>query len=178
MNTETMAGTHSQDAAEARMVALHAAHARPLLSFLLNLCNGERHAAEDLLQETMIRAWRNLDTVPTEHENARRWLFTVARRVAIDAVRMRKARPAETGSLDMSRLPIGDDTTETVVAADTLRRAVDGLSDAHRTILAELYIEGRSTKETATRLGVPVGTVKSRAHYALRTLKDALLRVT
>ena len=82
--------------AQERLSELYADHSRPLLNFLLRLTNGERTAAEDLLQETMIRAWRHLETVPTEPENIRRWLFTVARRVTIDAVRMRQARPAET----------------------------------------------------------------------------------
>jgi RNA polymerase sigma-70 factor (ECF subfamily) len=161
--------------AAARMAQLHAEHSGPLLNFLLGLTNGERHAAEDLLQETMIRAWRYLDRVPEDHEGSRRWLFTVARRVTIDAVRMRQVRPAETNLLDLTRMPTADDTTDTVVAADSLRRAVGSLSDAHRTILSELYFRGRSARETATRLGVPVGTVKSRAHYALRTLRDALV---
>jgi len=158
------------------MDALHAEHSRPLLNFLSGL-TGERHAAEDLLQETMIRAWRHLDSVPLESENARRWLFTVARRVAIDAVRMRRARPAETSVLDLTRIATVDDTPETVLAIHALRAAVDGLSQAHRRILSELYFEGRSTRETANRLGVPVGTVKSRAHYALRTLRDAVVGV-
>lgn len=156
------------------MVALHAQHTGPLLGFLTGLTNGERHAAEDLLQETMIRAWRNLDNVPAESENARRWLFTVARRVAIDAVRMRQARPAETTNLDLARLPTNDDVPDTVVASDTLRRAAADLSDVHRVILSELYFEGHSIQETARRLDVPVGTVKSRAHYALRAIRNAL----
>nr|WP_296073463.1 sigma-70 family RNA polymerase sigma factor [uncultured Actinoplanes sp.] len=161
--------------AAVRLAELHAEHSTALLNFLLGLTNGERHAAEDLLQETMIRAWRYLDRVPGDPEGARRWLFTVARRVTIDAVRMRQVRPAETNLLDLSRMPTTDDTTDTVVAADSLRRAVDTLSDAHRTILSELYFRGASARETANRLGVPVGTVKSRAHYALRLLRDALV---
>ncbi|WP_240670168.1 sigma-70 family RNA polymerase sigma factor [Actinoplanes solisilvae] len=175
MNTELLAPSPTAVTSEVRMSRLHAEHSRPLLNFLIGLTGGERHAAEDLLQETMIRAWRHLDSVPEESENARRWLFTVARRVAIDAVRMRKARPAETSVLDLSRIPAADDTPDTVLAIDALRRAVGSLSQAHRRILSELYFEGHSTRETATLLGVPVGTVKSRAHYALQTLRDAVV---
>lgn len=168
------AGPAATATTEARVNALHAQHAKPLLNYLLSLTNGDRHAAEDLLQETMIRAWRNLGSVPAETENARRWLFTVARRVAMDAVRRRQARPAETTALDLSRIPGNDDTPDSVMAADTLRRAANSLSDAHRAILAALYFEGRSIQETARRLGVPTGTVKSRAHYALQKLRDGL----
>ncbi len=161
--------------AQERLSELYADHSRPLLNFLLRLTNGERTAAEDLLQETMIRAWRHLETVPTEPENIRRWLFTVAWRVTIDAVRMRQARPAETPLLDFTRVLTVEDPTGTVLAVDALRQAVRDLSPAHRAILSELYFAGRSTQETADKLGVPVGTVKSRAHYALRTLRGALL---
>jgi len=159
------------------MAALHAEHSRPLFHFLLGLTNGERYTAEDLLQETMLRAWRHLESIPTEHEGARRWLFTVARRITIDAVRMRRARPVETTMLDVTWMPTTEDGPESVIAAEALRRAVHDLSDAHRAILSELYVEGRSTQETAVRLGVPIGTVKSRAHYAIRTLRDALFLV-
>jgi RNA polymerase sigma-70 factor (ECF subfamily) len=160
---------------EARMAALHSAHSATLLNFLHAL-TGERHTAEDLLQETMLRTWRNIETVPHEYENARRWLFKVARRVTIDAFRMRQRRPIETHLLDyyVSQFSIADDTTESVVAVDSLRRAVHDLSEPQKTVIAELYFEGRSTLETADRLGVPIGTVKSRAHYALRTLREAV----
>ncbi len=161
--------------AERRLSTLHAEHSRPLLSYLIGLTNGERPAAEDLLQETMIRAWKSLAAVPAEHENARRWLFTVARNVAIDAIRMRRVRPSETPLLDFTRLLTTADSTEMVLAVDTLRSAIGGLSPAHRAILCELYFRGRTTVETADRLGVPVGTVKSRAHYALHIVRRALL---
>ncbi|WP_436535269.1 sigma-70 family RNA polymerase sigma factor [Actinoplanes sp. HUAS TT8] len=161
--------------AERRLSALHAEYSRPLLSYLIGLTGGERPAAEDLLQETMIRAWKSLAAVPDEREHARRWLFTVARNVAIDAIRMRRVRPAETPLLDFTRRLITADSTEMVLAVDTLLTAFGGLSPAHRTILAELYFQGRTTVETANRLGVPVGTVKSRAHYALHILRRALL---
>jgi RNA polymerase sigma-70 factor (ECF subfamily) len=161
--------------AAARLAALHSDHSSTLLNFLHAL-TGERHTAEDLLQETMIRTWRSIDTVPHEYENARRWLFKVARRVTIDAFRMRRSRPIETQMLDyyISQFSVTDDTTETVVAMDSLRRAVHDLSESHRVVISELYFHGRSTHETADRLGVPVGTVKSRAHYALRTLREAV----
>src|ERR1700754_5364616 len=84
---------------EARLAALHSDHSSTLLNFLHAL-TGERHTAEDLLQETMIRTWRSIDTVPHEYENARRWLFKVARRVANDAFRLRQSRPIEMQMLD------------------------------------------------------------------------------
>jgi RNA polymerase sigma-70 factor (ECF subfamily) len=156
------------------MVELHAEHRTALLRFLTGLTGGETYAAEDLLQETMIRAWRSLDSVPTDRLGSRRWLLTVARRVAIDSARRRQARPAETGPADTERLASSDDTIAAVVLADSWRNAVHRLSDMHRTIVSELYFRGRSLDETAESLGIPLGTVKSRAHYAVRSLRKAV----
>ncbi|WP_244200517.1 sigma-70 family RNA polymerase sigma factor [Micromonospora arborensis] len=164
----------AKPAASARMQALHADHAEPLSRFLLRLTWGERHLAEDLLQDTMLQAWRHLDRLPTEPEAVRRWLFTVARRIAIDAARARQARPTEVGIADITQLPEGADTAEGVVAAQTVRRALPKLTPAHRAVLIELYFLGRSTDEAAARLGIPEGTVKSRAFYALRALRAAI----
>ncbi|MEU5565279.1 MULTISPECIES: sigma-70 family RNA polymerase sigma factor [Micromonospora] len=158
------------------MREVHAEHAEPLYRFLLRLSWGERQLAEDLLQETMLQAWRHLDRLPDSSESVRRWLFIVARRIAIDAARARQARPTEVGLSDLTRLPASGDVTEDVVAVQTVRRALPKLTPAHRAVLIELYYRGRSTDEAAARLGIPEGTVKSRAHYALRALRAAIGR--
>jgi RNA polymerase sigma-70 factor, ECF subfamily len=156
------------------MGELHAQHAETLFRFLLRVTWGEQQLAEDLLQETMLQAWRHLDRLPTETESVRRWLFVVARRVAIDAARARRARPTEVGAVDLTRIPERGDLTERVVAAQTVRRALPKLTPAHRSVLFELYFLGCTTDEAASRLGLPEGTVKSRAYYALRALRAAI----
>jgi RNA polymerase sigma-70 factor (ECF subfamily) len=161
-------------AAEERMTALHDENAPALMRFLLGMTRGERPAAEDLLQETMLRAWRHLDTLPPHEESTRRWLFTVARRIAIDAARSRQRRASEISLRDVSRLAVSEDTSEAALAAYAIRHAFRSLSDAHRRVLAELYVQGGSVDDIADRLGVPAGTVKSRAHYALRSLRMSL----
>jgi RNA polymerase sigma-70 factor (ECF subfamily) len=130
--------------------------------------------AEDLLQETMLQAWRKLDHLPTEAESVRRWLFTVARRIAIDASRARRARPTEVGVSDISQLPSTDDPIDRIITAETVRQALPKLTPAHREILSELHYFGRSTQEAAVQLGIPERTVKSRAYYALRALRAAI----
>ncbi|MEV6631680.1 sigma-70 family RNA polymerase sigma factor [Actinoplanes sp. NPDC051470] len=160
--------------AEARMTALHDEHAPALLRFLLRLNRGERPAAEDMLQETMLRAWRHLDSLPAERDDARRWLFTVARRIAIDTVRRRQTRPVEIGLIDLTWVPDRVDSIETADAAEAIGRAFRALTPTHRTVLTEVYVRGIGLDEVAERLGVPVGTVKSRAHYAMRSLRLAL----
>ncbi|MFC0505392.1 sigma-70 family RNA polymerase sigma factor [Micromonospora costi] len=157
-----------------RMTALHGDHARAVLRLLLVLTHHQRQTAEDLLQETMLRAWRHLDSVPAEPDAARRWLVAVARRLVIDGVRLRRGRPAEVHLVDMTWIPGGEDTTGSALASHAIRRALGRLSPAQRRLLTEVYLVGRSAEEVAGRLGVPIGTVKSRTHYALRALRTGL----
>lgn len=161
--------------AECQMLEIHRNNGGQLLHFLRSLVStGASHTAEDLVQETMLRAWRSLDTVPLEPESQRRWLFTVARRLAIDAYRKRQSRPVEVNLFDIEPAARGGESAETVIATLTLRDAVNALSPAHRSVLLELYVKGHTLDETASILGVPVGTVKSRAHYAMQQLRNAL----
>jgi RNA polymerase sigma-70 factor, ECF subfamily len=162
--------------AEERMRNIHRNNGSALLYFLRGFVSpGVGHTAEDLLQETMLRAWRKLDTVPTEPESQRRWLFAVARRLAIDAHRKRQARPTEVSLLDTEPAGFGCEAANTAIATVTMRRAIGRLSSDHRSVLTELYVKGHTLDETAARLRVPVGTVKSRAHYATQYLRKALI---
>lgn len=158
------------------MRELHRENGSALLNFLRRLTPpGSPSTAEDLVQETMLRAWRNLDQMPEGLEPQRRWLFTVARRLAIDAHRKRQTRPMEVGLAETDLTPSTHPSAETAIASLTLRDAVGELGPAHRSVLLELYVHGHSIVEVADRLGLPVGTVKSRAHYGVRHLRDALM---
>ncbi|WP_327037659.1 sigma-70 family RNA polymerase sigma factor [Micromonospora maris] len=169
-------GTESPaPSAEICIQEIHRNNGRALLRFLRSLVSSDSaHTAEDLVQETMLRAWRSLDAVPIEPESQRRWLFTVARRLAIDAYRKRQSRPAEISLVDTEPVGVGSEAAETVIAKLTLQQAIAGLSPAHRSVLVELHVKGNSLEQAAARLGVPVGTVKSRAHYAMKFLREAL----
>ena len=158
---------------EIRMNAMYAEHAGPLLRYLLGLTGGERYAAEDLLQETMLRAWRHIDKTPDGSDGLRRWLFTVARHAAVDSYRRRQFRPEEVELSDGAELVSGDDPVGTVVAADSFRQALAGLTPSQRAIVRDLYLHGRPADQVAELHGIPVGTVKSRAHYALRAIREA-----
>ena len=163
--------SQERQAAQERMRALYEAHAKALYRFLLRLTFGERQAAEDLLQETFLRAWRHLDGLNADVNTLRPWLFTVARRISIDSSRARLARPPESSALDMGALPAGDDAIERLVVAETVRQALSCLSPEHRGVIVEIYYHGRSAGETAALLGIPEGTVKSRTYHALRRLR-------
>jgi RNA polymerase sigma-70 factor (ECF subfamily) len=97
----------------------------------------------------------------------------VAKRVHIDAVRARRARPAEVGVIDVARMASPDDDVERMLTVRTVRHALMSLSPEHREVLVEVYYRERSVKEAAEVLGIPVGTVKSRTYYALRALRLA-----
>src|SRR5258705_11724326 len=84
--TVTRSGVPSADA-ECRMREVYEKSAEAVFRFLLRLTFGQRQLAEDLLQETYLRAWRKLDQLPADPASAVPWLFTVARHVAIDAAR-------------------------------------------------------------------------------------------
>ncbi|MFF1837657.1 sigma-70 family RNA polymerase sigma factor [Streptomyces sp. NPDC058231] len=159
---------------ERALAELQRRHGPALLHFLLGLTFGDRQRAEDLLQETLVRAWQHPEAFDGPYESMRPWLFTVARRLAIDARRSRQARPAEVGDLALQSAPVREDTAEVTVAALDVREAVRTLSPEHRAVLVQIYFRGLSVAETARALGIPVGTVKSRSYYALRLLSRSL----
>jgi RNA polymerase sigma-70 factor (ECF subfamily) len=84
-----------------------------------------------------------------------------------------RSRPAEAGPDALDELAVGDDTDQTLESCD-VAQALASLSLEHRQVIVETYYRGRSMSEAASALGIPVGTVKSRAFYALKALKLAL----
>ncbi|WP_434740460.1 sigma-70 family RNA polymerase sigma factor [Micromonospora sp. SH-82] len=159
---------------ERRMQAVFSANAQPLYYFLLRLTRGQREVAEDLLQETMLRAWRRLPDLPDEAEMVRRWLFIAARYLAIDAARAKSSRPTEVYGVDVSWAPAPDGAYDDLLNRFTLADALRKLSPEHRTVLVELYYGDASAAEAAARIGIPEGTVRSRSFYALRAARGIL----
>jgi RNA polymerase sigma-70 factor (ECF subfamily) len=153
--------------------ALHAEHGDALYAHAVRLCGGDRQRAEDLVQETLLRAWRHPEALDPDRGSVRAWLFTTARHLAIDAWRRRSVRVNEVVT-DALPEPAAEDETDRAVEAWTVAEALARLTPAHREVLLECFYRGRSVAEAAVRLGVPAGTVKSRTHYALRSLRLAL----
>jgi RNA polymerase sigma-70 factor, ECF subfamily len=155
---------------EEQLALVYRLHGRPLYRFLVRLSLGDRRAAEDLLQETMLRAWRLVQANPVDAENLRPLLFTIARRLSIDAFRARRARPSEVCIDSVAALPSPCDDVEQTVVALTIRHGLMSLSPDHRRVLIEIFYHGRRLHEVAETLGIPEGTVKSRMFYGLRSL--------
>ncbi|HVQ17428.1 MAG TPA: sigma-70 family RNA polymerase sigma factor [Actinomycetes bacterium] len=156
----------------ALMRELYHEHAAALWSYCLSLAGGDRGRAEDMVQETLLRAWRNPRVLDQSTGSARGWLFTVARRIDIDEWRSRRTLQ-EVSTADLPEVPTPDRTDEFLqswVVADALTR----LSTEHRAVIVECYYRGQSVADAARTLDIPEGTVKSRTHYALRALRLAL----
>lgn len=154
------------------MQALHDEHAPALWAFCVRLAGHDVQRAQDLVQETLLRAWRHPDVLERPAPAVRGWLFTVARNLAIDEWRTRRAHP-ELVTPEVPDLPQGDDT-DAILVSWMVSDALLQLSADHRAVLLECYYRGRSVADAARRLGVPEGTVKSRTHYALRALRLVL----
>ncbi|MEW2512996.1 sigma-70 family RNA polymerase sigma factor [Streptomyces sp. NPDC046870] len=131
---------------------------------------GDHGLAEDIVQEAIIRAWRNIDRLVGMEGSVRGWLFTVTRHLVIDWVRKPHARREVIG--DNYNDPVsGTDGTEAVHDALVVKPLLRRLSPEHRAVLVHIYLCDRTIQETAGILGVPAGTVKSRQHNALRKLR-------
>ncbi|WP_227025376.1 sigma-70 family RNA polymerase sigma factor [Streptomyces tsukubensis] len=159
---------------ERELAELRDAHGHALFTLLLRLCDGDRQRAEDLHQETFVRAWQHPEALRADYASVRPWLFTVGRRLAIDARRARLARPVEVGDVPLESAGVHADHADRSAAALDVREAVKALSPEHRAVLLQVYFRGASVAEAAEALGVPPGTVKSRAYYALRALRRIL----
>lgn len=146
---------------------------RPLITFVVRLTAGDRHWAEDVVQETMIRAWRSTDQLDPDAPSLMPWLATVARRIVIDDKRRKDARPRESGEGALESVPMPDEM-EDLLRQVIMSEALKSLSPAHREILNETILRDRSVNDAAEILGIPVGTVKSRVYYAIRALRVAL----
>jgi RNA polymerase sigma-70 factor (ECF subfamily) len=150
------------------MRALYDQHAAALWCYALRL-TGDRAAAQDVVQESMLRAWRRPEVLDQSERSARAWLFTVARRVVIDDWRSgRSRREIPTGNLPEQA---GPDDLDAALRRWQMIEALRRLSSEHRQALVECYYRGRTVAEAAAVLGVPVGTIKSRCHYGLRALR-------
>jgi RNA polymerase sigma-70 factor, ECF subfamily len=158
---------------EALVRALYAEHGRALLGYATRL-TGDRAAAEDIVQETLLRAWRHPEVMVNGRGSVRGWLLTVARNLVTDRIRARAARPAEVAETAAPHAPTGQDVAAEVVDSLVVMDALESLSAEQRDVVESIYFRGQSVDETAAALKIPSGTVKSRSFYALRALRARL----
>ena len=145
-----------------------------LTRFAVKLTLGDRHRAEDIIQETLVRAWRRPEVVDGRADLIRSWLFTVCRSVSIDMWRAQARHNNYVVEENLADSPDPVDCFNQTVTALDMRAALAQLTPEHRQVIVETYYRSRTVAEIATRLGIPEGTVKSRSYYALRQLKHLL----
>ena len=163
--------------ADDRLRRIYADHGSVLIGYATRLCAGDRQRAEDIVQETLVRAWRHPEASDSGPHAERAWLMTVTRNVSIDWFRAKGARPAEVGgdALEAVTSAPASDDIDRALEAWSMAEALTGLSDDHRAVLVETFFRGHSVAEAATILSIPEGTVKSRSYHALRALRRVLV---
>ena len=151
---------------------LYARHALALRRYAERFCP-DRASAEDIVQETFIRAWRHLPQLSSEDFPVRPWLFRVARNLLIDADRAARSRPVTVRPQPAEE---GRDDTglDRVLDQQLVAGALHQLSPAHRAVLVETFYGGRTLAKVARQLGIPDSTARSRLHYALQALRRQL----
>ena len=154
-----------------RLTALFDAHAGPVWRYVVHL-TGDRAGVDDVVQETLLRAWRTPRILAQDPASTRSWMLTVARHLVIDDVRSAHSRR----ELAVADTPdaASDDLTDALFDAILIEEALASLSVDHRSVVVRAYFGGQTVAEIAAALEIPEGTVKSRLHYGLRSLRLAL----
>lgn len=157
-------------ASEAFVRRLSDVHAPSLYSYVVRRV-GDHSLAEDVVQESIVRAWRAHAQYDPSRGSERQWLFGIARNALADKLRNQNRlhlveSPPEDAGADVD--------LERVVEVSYVAQVLADLSEDHRTAIVEAFYEGRSTREIGERHGIAAGTVKSRIFYGLRAMRNAL----
>jgi RNA polymerase sigma-70 factor (ECF subfamily) len=164
----------SREAEEAVMRVLYDEHAAALWRYAVRL-TGDTARAEDVVQETLLRAWRHPEVTEDSERSARAWLFTVARNLIIDERRSARfrseSRTPDVEGMEQAADRAAPDEVETALDRMLLGEAIGQLSEDHRAVIRRAYYQGWSTAQIATDLQIAEGTVKSRLHYGMRALR-------
>lgn len=162
------------DPEAAMMRVLYDEHGAALWRYALRL-TGDRARAEDVVQETLLKAWQHPAVTADADRSARAWLFTVARNMIIDERRSARFR-------NEAAEPVPDDVADRASSDEVdsalnrilLSTALAQLTEEHRAVVRRAYYQGWTTAQIAADLGIAEGTVKSRLHYAMRALRLGL----
>jgi RNA polymerase sigma-70 factor (ECF subfamily) len=158
--------------ADAAIRELYSHHAKALHGYVERFCP-DRASADDIVQETLIRAWRHLPQLTADDRPVRPWLFRVARNLLTDADRAARARPV-TAPAEPPEVARDDAGLDQILDRQLVTDALQNLSPAHRAVLVETFYHGRTLATVARQLGIPDGTARSRLHYALHALRKQM----
>jgi RNA polymerase sigma-70 factor (ECF subfamily) len=158
--------------ADAAIRELYSHHAKALHGYVERFCP-DRASADDIVQETLIRAWRHLPQLTADDRPVRPWLFRVARNLLTDADRAARARPV-TAPAEPPEMARDDAGLDQILDRELVAEALQHLSPAHRIMLVETFYHDRTLATVARHLGIPDGTARSRLHYALGALRKQI----
>lgn len=149
--------------------ALYDRYGRAIFSIAFRAL-GDRSLAEEAVQLTFLQAWRAAGRFDVERDPAP-WLYAIARRVAVDLHRRERRHDSNHLEPEVAVLP---PSFEGLWEAWEVRAALDKLSDDERAVMRAIHFLGLTHGEAAERLGIPVGTVKSRSYRAHRRMAELL----
>ena len=138
---------------------------------IARLILGDTHLAEDAVQETLVHAWHDLARL-RDPERFDAWLRRLLVNACADQGRHRRRRSPEIQIIRSE--PAAHDTSGSLADRDQLERGFRRLKPDQRAVVVLHFYLGLTTPEVADTLGIPVGTAKSRLHYATETLRAAL----
>nr|WP_239073958.1 sigma-70 family RNA polymerase sigma factor [Streptomyces sp. SID10853] len=136
----------------------------------------DRQLAEDVVQETFVRAWRSPRGFDPDQGSLRTWLFAIVRNGVVDAIRRRKVREGP-GCSPWDAVPEqspGFDPVDQLLERIQLAEALERLSPQHREAVVEVYFGGRTCAELGEELGISASTMRSRLYYGVRSLRLVL----
>jgi RNA polymerase sigma-70 factor (ECF subfamily) len=153
----------------------YALHGAELYRFALSRLSDDA-AAQDVVQETIVRAWRSAARFDPATGSLRTWLFAIARNVVSDHLTARgraAALPALAHTDDPGKDHMSDHSAA-LADVDLVTRALGLISHDHRTAIVETYLRDRAYADVAADLGVSVSTLRSRVFHGLRQLRLAM----
>jgi len=169
-----MLGTMAQGDSAA-VEALYDLHGSQCFGLALGLLAHDFGAAEDVVQEVFVRAWRSASSYDADRASVRTWLLRITRNACIDLIRRRAARPALEWDGQTWEAPAANDVWSEVAQSLTredVRAALNALPVEQKRAIELAYFEGLTCDEIAQRTGVPLGTVKGRLRLALHKLRN------
>ncbi len=150
---------------------LYRAYGGELYGFALRRL-GDRELAEEVVQDVFTSMWRRAGDYDHRRGTLRTWLYGITRNAIVDAERRRARRPPAL-VFEPAEEQASEDPIELALTRWQMELAFERLTPEHREAIRLTYVEGHKLWEVAELLGLPLGTVKSRVHYAMHALRLA-----
>ena len=157
---------------ESALAYLYDHYAGALMGIIFRVL-GNREAAEDILQKTMLKVWNSIGSFNPEKSSLYTWMATIARNSAIDKRRLKSFQNNEKTKTidDLVYQPVEKQTS---TAAIDVARLTSKLESKYKDVLDHIYLMGYTQRETSEKLDIPLGTVKSRLRLAIKSLSEEL----